>query len=552
MRHVRITLITVVACLVLTVGAAVQEASPFAARIDSLFADYGPGTPGATVAVVQDGEVLYKQAYGMAELEHAIPVRSSTVFDIGSLAKQFAGMAVAMLVEDGTISLDDDIRTYLPEVPDFGTPITVRHLVHHTSGIRDWPATLEIAGWRVDDVTLFDQILTMVWHQQDLNFPPGAEESYTNTGYNLLAEIVARVSGMSFREWTDANIFQPLGMAKTHFQDNHREVVPNRAYGYSSAADGYEVIHDGLAAFGSSSLFTTIDDLTKWAANFDGPTVGGTAVIERMHEPGELNSGRPVNYAFGLGFSEYRGLRTSNHRGAWGGFRSCFLRFPEQYFTVMVLSNHASFNASRRCYRIADMYLADLMEREETSTSDGERAEVAVEAALLDEYVGTYKWGPALLVTITREGDRLVTQATAESQSPTRAVSDTEFWVDDYGALLTFRRNSAGGVTWIQSRGIQRPRVQPFQPSVEQLEEYVGRYFSEELATAYDVVLRGDLLLALHRRRSEITLTPTIKDEFRASAWYIGAAIFVRDRDGTITGMRVGTDRARNLWFDRQ
>jgi len=532
---------------------AAQVTHPLAARIDSLFADYGAGTPGAAVAVVQHGEVLYEQSYGMADLEHEIPITSATVFDIASFSKQFAGMAIAMLVEKGGVSLDENIRTYIPEVPDFGTPITVRHLVHHISGIRDWPATLGIAGWQMDDVISFQQIMTMVWHQQDLNFPPGAEYSYSNTGYNLLAEIVARVSGMSFRAWTDTNIFEPLGMENTHFHDDHQEVVPNRAYGYSSAEDGYRVAHNGLTAFGSSSLFTTIADLTKWAANFDDPKVGGVAVIERMHERGKLNIGRPVHYAFGLAFEEYRGLSTSSHGGSWANFRTHFLRFPDQGFTVMVLGNSASFNPSSRCYRIADMYLADVMAPQATSTSSADRPEVTVDGLLLDEYVGTYKLGPGWLVTVTRSGNRLMTQATEEPAFPMKAVSDREFWVADYGASIAFMRNRAtNDVSWIQYRGMQAPRVQLFEPSVEQLGEYVGRYYSEELGAAYDVVLEGDRLFALHRRHGEITLLPTVKDEFRAGRWFLRAVTFVRDPDGAVTGMRVGVGRARNLKFERK
>jgi len=530
---------------------AAQEPPAIAARIDSLFAEFGPETPGAAVAVVRDGQLLFTGAYGMADLEHEIPVTTSTVFDIASFSKQFAGMAVAMLVKRGSISLDEDIRTYLPDVPDFGTTITVRHLVHHTSGIRDWPATLGIAGWQFDDVISFEQIMTMVRHQQDLNFPPGSEYSYSNTGYNLLARIVAQVSGTSFREWTDVHLFGPLGMEQTHFQDDHRELIPNRAYGYARSKDGYRTTHNGLTAYGSSSLFTTIDDLVQWAANFDDPLVGGVSVIDLMHQSGQLNSGRPVPYAFGLAFGEYRGLRTSSHGGSWANFRTHFLRFPEQHFTVMVLSNLASFNPGERCYRVADLYLADHMSPVTADRQDDERPEVAVDGALLEEYVGTFKLGPAWLVTITREGDRLMTQATAEDKFPMNAMSDTEFWVDDYGASIRFRRDSSGAVSWIQYRGIQAPRVELFEPTADQLGEYVGRYVSEELGTAYDIVQRTDGLVAQHRRHGEIRLTATTRDEFRASAPFLRAMTFVRDSDGTVTGMRTGVGRARDLRFVR-
>ncbi|UCD24748.1 MAG: beta-lactamase family protein, partial [Gemmatimonadota bacterium] len=212
---------------------------PLQLQVDSMFHEYDrTDSPGWAVLVVQDGEVVLSRGYGMANLEHQVPIRPNTVFDIASVSKQFAGMAISMLVERGDISLDDDVRQYIPELADFGHTITIRHLVHHLSGLRDWPGTLAVAGWRMDDVISFDQILTMAFNQDALNFEPGAEYSYSNTGYNILAEVVARVSGQTFREWTDANIFRPLGMTNTHFHDDHTEVVPNRAYGYHRASSG--------------------------------------------------------------------------------------------------------------------------------------------------------------------------------------------------------------------------------------------------------------------------------------------------------------------------
>ncbi len=535
------------------VVATAQEAPPdLSRRIDSLFNGLGSETPGAAVAVVRNGEVLYRQSYGMANLEQHTAVTTSTVFDIASFSKQFTGMATAMLLEQGRISLADDIRSYIPEVPDFGTPITVRHLIHHISGIRDWPATLGIAGWQMDDVISFDQIMTMVRYQQDLNFEPGAEYSYSNTGYNLLAELVARVTGQTFREWTDANIFQPLGMERTHFQDDHREIVEHRANGYAQVDGAYVVTHNGLTAMGSSSLFTTIDDLVKWAANFDMQAVGGPAVIARMHERGVLNDGERIAYAYGLNIGEYRGLTTASHGGSWASFRTHFLRFPEQRFTVMVLSNLGSFNPSSRCYNIAELYLGDLMEPEETVASAAERPAVAVDGAVLDEYVGTYRLGPGWLVTITREGDSLMTQATAEPRFSMKAVSQTEFWVDDYGAGIDFQRDSTGAVASFAYRGMEAPRVELFQPTVAQLSAFVGDYYSEELDTTYRLTLKSDSLIALHRRHGEIGLIPTVQDEFRGDSWLLSPVSFVRDARGNVSAMLVGAGRARNLRFVRR
>jgi CubicO group peptidase (beta-lactamase class C family) len=226
--------VCVVVSLVLGASQPVEGAqTPSRALVDSVFGEFDDQTPGAAIAVVHDARLVFAAGYGMANLDHDVPVGPETVFDIASVSKQFTGMAVSMLVEAGRIDLDAEARRYLPELPDFGDPLTVRHLVHHTSGIRDWPATLGVAGWRMDDVISFPQILRMAWNQRELNFPPGSEYSYSNTGYNLLAEIVSRVTGESFRAWTDQNIFRPLGMTSTHFQDDHREIVLRRAQGYT-------------------------------------------------------------------------------------------------------------------------------------------------------------------------------------------------------------------------------------------------------------------------------------------------------------------------------
>ncbi|UCF16683.1 MAG: beta-lactamase family protein, partial [Phycisphaerales bacterium] len=210
------------------------EKAEKAEKVDSLFAKLNnTDSPGIAVLVVRDGKVLLRRGYGMANLEHKIPITPTTVFDVASVSKQFTGLAVCILVEQGKISLEDDIRKYIPELPDFGHKITIEHLVHHTSGLRDWPATLALAGWRLDDVISFDQILRMAFKQQDLNFVPGSEYSYSNTGYNILVEMAQRVTSQTFRQWTEDNIFRPLGMAHTHFHDDHTEVVANKAYGYS-------------------------------------------------------------------------------------------------------------------------------------------------------------------------------------------------------------------------------------------------------------------------------------------------------------------------------
>ncbi|MDA0311744.1 MAG: serine hydrolase [Gemmatimonadetes bacterium] len=332
------------------------------ARADSVFANFTATTPGASVVVVRQGEVVFRAGYGMANLDHGLRITPETVFDIASVSKQFGGFAISSLVESGAIDLDAPVSQYLPELPDFGAPLTVRHLVHHISGIRDWPITLAIAGWRFDDVISFDQILRMTWHQKELNFPPGDEYSYSNTGYNLLAEIVQRMTGESFATWTHDNIFGPLGMTNTHFQDDHTLVVPLRAQGYNAAAGGsWAVSPNGLTAFGSSSLHSSVDDMARWLINFDTRTVGGPAVIDRMHTHGVLNSGDTIAYAYGLNGVTWRGLQMWTHSGSWAGNRTVITHFPEVRSGVVILANSGVYDPTPAAQEMAEIFLGDLL-----------------------------------------------------------------------------------------------------------------------------------------------------------------------------------------------
>ena len=342
------------------------------AKVDQLFAEWNcPDSPGAAVAVTKDGEVIYKQGYGMANLEYDIPITTTTIFDIASVSKQFAAFAIVTLSHQGKLSIEDDIRTHLPDVPDFGHTIAIRHLLHHTSGLRDWVQSLVIAGDLMDDVISFKHILKMARHQKVLNFEPGAAYLYSNTGYNLLAEIVETVTGDSFREWTDTHIFKLLGMTNSHFHDDYEMILKNRAYSYQAVENGgFKHAVNNTTALGSSSLYSTVEDLAKWILNFDNTRIGEQTVIEQMHERGVLNNGEQINYALGLNLGEYRGLKTVGHSGSWRGFRSHLMRFPDQKLGVVILCNLDIFNPLGLAEKVADIYLSDVLGSAEASELD--------------------------------------------------------------------------------------------------------------------------------------------------------------------------------------
>jgi CubicO group peptidase (beta-lactamase class C family) len=506
-------------------------------------------SPGAAVAVVRNGEVLLTEGYGLASLEHRVPITSTTVFDLASLSKQFTGLAIAMLVEDGRIRLDDDIRHYIPEVPDFGHTITIGHLVHHTSGLRDWPGTLALGGMRFDDVISFDQILRMVYNQQDLNFEPGSEYVYSNTGYNLMAELVSRVTGRTFRDWMDEHVFRPLGMTRTHFHDDHTEVVPNRAFGYSLMRDGsHRYTPNNLTAIGSSSLFSTVDDLARWLINLDRPVVGGRSTMALVHTRGRLNDGTMIEYAFGLSHGVYRGLPTVAHSGGWASFQTYLVHFPEQGFGAVVLANGTAVNPARTAYAIADIYLADELDPWEMPGPGAVESLANSTSIALDDYEGLYRLGSARYLRVRHENAGLLVQATNESEFPVMPRSETEFWVEAYGASIGFERDTEGRVPHLEYRGVRAPRVEDQPPP--RLAELTGEYVSDELETSYAVVLENDRLAMRHRRHGTIPLIQVRGDEFAGSAGFLASVEFRRDDGGRVVGLLVNAgERSRDIRF---
>ncbi len=317
--------------------------------VDSLLAQWDrPDSPGAAVVVIQDGEPIHLAGYGMASLEHGVPNRAETVFDVASISKQFTAYAVALLEADGALSLDDPARRHIPELPEVAEQVTIRHLVHHTSGIRDWPGALFMAGWSFEDVLSFRHILRMTYQQSELNFDPGEEYAYSNTGYNLLAEVVSRVSGKGFGEFTRERIFEPLDMQDTRFLEDHGQVIPGRAESYAPDAShdlGYRRVTSNLTAYGSSSLFTTAQDLGRWMTHLQRPDFDRKEVVERLGEHGILNGGESIRYGWGQMVDVLAGWPIFRHGGAWAGYRSVLVHAPERQLGVAILGNTAVMDA---------------------------------------------------------------------------------------------------------------------------------------------------------------------------------------------------------------
>jgi CubicO group peptidase (beta-lactamase class C family) len=330
------------------------DLGPKIRAVSQLFAQWdNTNSAGMAVAVVKDGKTVFRRGFGMADIEAGRVITPETVFDAASLAKQFTGFAVSTLIEKKKLAADDDIRKYLPELPEFDKVITISHLLRHTGGLRNWSGTYRPASLTVTG------IVALVAREKVVDFAPGDEHRYSNTGYNILAAIVERVTGQPLRAWMAENVFKPLAMTRTQLRDDLGVPVDDFACAYQTNNAGVYVKQGvGLAPLGSSSLYTTADDFAKWLANYDTAKVGGEAVLARMQEPGVLNSGKKVDYGFGLFLGEYRGKRVLSHVGAWG-YRSYFYYYSGEKLGVVVLSNNGNADTDRLAAQVAKLWLAE-------------------------------------------------------------------------------------------------------------------------------------------------------------------------------------------------
>ncbi len=519
-------------------------------QVDDLFQKMDTTTlPGCALSVMKDGKIVYERGYGMADLDHNIPITPATVFHVASMSKQFTAASIVLLAQEGKLSLDDPVRKYIPELPDFGTPVTIRQLIHHVSGLRDQWDLLGLAGWRYSlDLITDDDVLSLISRQRGLNFPPGSRYMYSNTGYTLLAQIVKRVSGQSLREFTTSHIFEPLGMKNTHFRDDHAEIVKNIADGYSPARDSFELSVTNFDTVGATSLMTTVEDLALWDENFYNPKVGGPALIQQLLERGKLNNGQQLDYAFGLVVAPYRGLATVGHGGADAGYRSDIVRFPDQHFGVACLCNLARANPSDLTRKVAEIYLAKEMKPAETAPAAEEKG-VPLTPEQLNGKAGTYLdlESNDTFRIIAKEDKLRISWGWEGDGTELKAVGENHFRLSSAPVEFTFESGKL-----LFKEGVADPRVftsvPAFTPSASQLNEYAGFYSSEEIDPLYTFKVEQDKLV-LHRLKHEPDeLHPVTRDFF---AGPIGNIRFTRDAKGKISGFVLSTGRIKNMKFQK-
>lgn len=532
-----------------TLGAAgLAQQGALLTRIDRLFARFErPGSPGCAVGVGRDGRPLYTHGYGEANLEYDVPITEGSIFESGSVAKQFTAAAIVLLAQDGKLSLDDDIRRYLPEVPDFGETIRIRHLLTHTSGLRDQWELLGIEGLGPGtQVHSPATTLDLVTHQKALNFPPGTEYSYSNTGYALLGVIIQRVSGQSLDAFTQARLFKPLGMTHSRWRDDFTAVVKGRTTAYAGTAErGFNTDMSFTNMIGNGGLLTTVGDLLIWNENFFNPTVGGRAFVDTMQTRMVLRSGRQITYALGLDVSSYDGVAEVSHSGATAGYRTFLARYPDQHVSLAVLCNVGSANPVALGHQVAD-----LMITKPAAAAQSGAATISLADSQLQRWAGTYvdrRTDRALRLAV--RGEKLVNEDAANFEL--RAMSPNRFRLAG-DADLTFTGATPQRVATIVRPGADTTVLtETHEPplTATRLAEYAGTYGSDELDVKLVVAVKDGRLVLRRRPADEMPMQPMYEDDF---ATPIGSLRFSRDTMGRVTGFGVFSGRIRDVRFSKR
>lgn len=529
-----------------------QLSSAQASRIDSIFAPHDrTDRPGCALGVYRDGQVIYARGYGMADLNHRLAISPRTVFYIASTSKQFAAASLQLLAVEGKVSLDDPVRKYVPELPAYADRITLRHLLHHQSGIRDYLGLWASSGRSIADHIPEEQALELIARQKAVDFEPGSRFAYSNSGYFLISVVVHRASGLTLREYAAQKIFQPLGMRETHFHDDNTMIVPNRAEGYApDGKGGYRIVKTSFALVGDGGLHTTVEDLVKWDENFFANRLagGGPAFIERLYTRGRLAKGDSTDYASGLSHTTHRGLPVIDHGGSFIGFRAQLMRFPSVHTSLAILCNDGTARPENMARRVADVVLEG---RFVEPPSASVATPIAVSPAVLDRYVGRYELAPGTVASVERAGDGLQLKLPG-MVVPLVASSDSTFGTPQLPWTIVFRPRADGRAELFAAGAGMDAAAAPLPPvpslSSADRQALAGRYLSDELQATFTVKVEGDKLLMRGGYGAWQPLEPSAPGEFMLP----GTKVTVqRDRAGRVTGMSLSAGRMRNVGLVR-
>lgn len=520
-------------------------------KIDSFFERWNYAkSPGCIIGIIKGDSLIYAKGYGMANLEYAIPNSPATIYHMASVSKEFTGYAMVLLAKQGRLKLDDDMRKYLPWFPDMKQTITIRHLLNHTSGIRDqWPL-LAISGTRLDDVITQEHVVKLLTEQKELNFRPGERYLYSNSGYTLCAEIVKAVTGKTLRQFTDSAIFKPLGMSNTHIHDDHTEIEPNRSYSYSRKGLGFANSVLSYSNSGATSLFTNINDMSKWVMNFYRTRAGEATDIRELTRRGKLNNGQDIDYALGIISGNYKGWRQFSHSGVDAGYRTFLTVFPDLQMGFLVFSNLADFNPSEKAYAMADLFIRD--------TTSSFKKRVDSSTALLKDSSqwkpmrGSYITDEGLMMRVDWRNGRMTYSFSNNLRLMGSYTKDTLVDLGDPSRKFVLKLNGTDTLVEFAAPG-QKYQFRKYQPgriySDDELKKYTGTYYSDELDCSYSIILKDHQLFLRHLKYDDERLTLVGEDQMTNSPWWMSNLLMQRDKNKEVIGFEVNGGRVLHLKF---
>ena len=531
--------------------------------VDDIFSAWNKNdVPGCALGIIKDGELIYAKGYGFANLEYNIPNSAASVFRIASTSKQFTAACIVLLAEQGKLSLDDKLNKFFPDFPAYAKDISIRHLLNHTSGVRDYLTISYLKAHREDEYYEDKDIMKWLINQSELNFKPGDEHLYSNSGYWLLGKIVDQIAGMNMADFAEKEIFKPLGMSSTHFHNDHTRVVKNRASGYlPSGNESYQISMTTLNMIGDGGIFTSINDIKKWDDAYYDTSVLSKDFWNMMTEKGSLNNGDKIDYASGLGIGNYKGLKTISHGGAFVGFRAELVRFPEQRFSVAIFTNRGDANPTRMAYQVADLFLKEKFIQdeveEESEIEIKEPKSVQLKTNELKSFTGHY-WNEtnSLARKIYLKNDTLRYARSETNESDLVPISKNEFEMINVGGgvFVKFEINGEGKKTMAFIAGGNEPSISTeYQPKVytkQELNNFAGTYFSKELDINYTLKLEGNSLMLFINKNKISPLQPIMMNLFKNDNF--GILKFKTDANGKVDDFRLAAGRVKNLVFEKK
>jgi len=527
-------------------------------KIDSLFIKSDTkNTPGYAIGIIRNDSLIYAKGYGIANLEYDKPITPETIFHMASLSKQFTAFSIVLLAQQGKLNLDDDVRKYLSWFPDLKEKITIRNLLNHTSGIRDQWQLLAISGTRLDDVITQDQIIKILSNQRALNFKPGEQYSYSNSGFTMLAEIVKSVTGKTLRQFTDSAIFKPLGMNNTYFHDDYTEIVKDRSYSYdridsthfSNAILSYSVA-------GATSLFTNINDMSKWIMNFYDHKVGDQKDIDALTQKGRLNNGKEINYALGISVDTYKGWKQFSHSGGDAGYRTYIAVFPDLKMGVTVFSNVGDGSPWEKTYSIANLFINDTAKSKvevKPEKSDSSNA-ILKDSMRFKNYAGDYISEEGVRFTFKMENQKMYWKPYGQTFLLMKGDKDTFSMVTDHTVKFIFSNGSGNNTVdqyWPDNkRSLTKYIADTTQPD-SQLRVYTGTYYCPELDCKYGIAVKDHHLVLTNNKYNDAKLTQAGPDHLFSDYWWIDHLMILRNTKKEITGFEVNSGRIMHLKFNK-